>query len=124
MEEEVSYANNYHCLMNKMKMDEEKQNILTTKEEVNFVVTGSNAAQKFQLEAEINFDLQHKQIKVCLLLPSLDFILINNHAHQPFFDNSFIKRKTFFNNFMLAKGVERYYFFYQVWHRTNEIAIL
>jgi hypothetical protein len=70
-------------------MDEEKQNNLTTKEEASFAVNGSNAAQKFHLKAEINFDLQHKQIKVCLLFPSHDFILINNHAHQPFFDNRF-----------------------------------
>lgn len=53
-----------------MKKNEEKQNILTAKEEANFAVNGSNAAQKIQLKEEINFDLQHKQIKVCLLFPS------------------------------------------------------
>ncbi|CAD6267589.1 unnamed protein product [Miscanthus lutarioriparius] len=52
-----------HRFANQNLMDEEKQNILTTKEEVNFAVNGSNAAQKFQLKEEINFDLQHKQIK-------------------------------------------------------------
>jgi len=70
MEEQISYTNICHCLLNKMKMDEEKKNILTTKEEANFAVNGSNAAQKFQLKEEINFDLQHKQIKVCLFSPS------------------------------------------------------
>lgn len=55
--------------MNKMKMDEEKQNILTTKEEANFAVNGSSAAEKFQLKEETNFDLQHKQIKVYLFPP-------------------------------------------------------
>ncbi|XP_039839693.1 kinesin-like protein KIN-14Q isoform X1 [Panicum virgatum] len=44
------------------KMDEERQNILNTKE-VGFVVNGSKAAQQFQPEEEINFDLQHKQIR-------------------------------------------------------------
>lgn len=48
---------------NQNLMDEEKQNNLTTKEEASFAVNGSNAAQKFHLKAEINFDLQHKQIK-------------------------------------------------------------
>ncbi|KXG23658.1 kinesin-like protein KIN-14Q [Sorghum bicolor] len=52
-----------HRFANQNLMDEEKQNILTTKEEANFAVNGSNAAQKFQLKEEINFDLQHKQIK-------------------------------------------------------------
>ena len=66
-----------------MKMDEERQNILNTKEEVGFVVNGSKAAQQFQPEEEINFDLQHKQIRVFLLFCSLNFILTNRHAHQP-----------------------------------------
>ncbi|CAL5093170.1 unnamed protein product [Urochloa decumbens] len=47
----------------KMKMDEEKKSILNTKEEVGFVVNGSKAAKQFQPEEEINFDLQHKQIR-------------------------------------------------------------
>lgn len=51
-----------HCTSDQAKMDEEKQNILNTKGEVSFVVNGSNAAQQFQL-GEINFDVQHKQIR-------------------------------------------------------------
>jgi len=65
-----------------MKMDEERQNILNTKEEVGFVVNGSKAAQQFQPEEEINFDLQHKQIRVFLLFCSFNLILTNLHAHQ------------------------------------------
>ncbi|RLN29873.1 hypothetical protein C2845_PM05G15600 [Panicum miliaceum] len=53
----------YTSISGQVKMDEEKQNILNTKEEVGFVVNGSKAAQQFQPEEEINFDLQHKQIK-------------------------------------------------------------
>ncbi|CAN6347953.1 unnamed protein product [Urochloa humidicola] len=45
-----------------VKMDEEKQNMLNT-EEVSLVVNSSKAAQQFQPEEEINFDLQHKQIR-------------------------------------------------------------
>jgi hypothetical protein len=66
-----------------MKMDEEKQNILHAKEEIGFVVNGSKTAQQFQPEEEINFDLQHKQIRVFLLFCSLNLILTNRHAHQP-----------------------------------------
>ena len=65
-----------------MKVGEERQNILNTKE-VGFVVNGSKAAQQFQPEEEINFDLQHKQIREFLLFCSLNFILTNRHAHQP-----------------------------------------
>lgn len=46
-----------------VKMDEEKQNILNTKEEIGFVVNGSKAAQQLEPEEEVNFDLQHKQIQ-------------------------------------------------------------
>ncbi|RCV18910.1 hypothetical protein SETIT_3G340900v2 [Setaria italica] len=46
-----------------VKMDEEKQNILNTKEEIGFVVNGSKAAQQLEPEEEVNFDLQHKQIR-------------------------------------------------------------
>jgi hypothetical protein len=66
-----------------MKMDEEKQNILNIKEEIGFVVNGSKAAQQLEPEEEINFDLQHKQIRVFLLFCSLNLILTNRHAHQP-----------------------------------------
>jgi len=67
--------------MNGMKMDEEEQNILNMKGKVSFVRHGSAAVQQFQPEREINFDLQHKQIRVFLLLPSYNFILANQHAH-------------------------------------------
>ncbi|TKW28851.1 hypothetical protein SEVIR_3G355700v4 [Setaria viridis] len=46
-----------------VKMDEEKQHILNTKEEIGFVVNGSKAAQQLEPEEEVNFDLQHKQIR-------------------------------------------------------------
>nr|CAB3466110.1 unnamed protein product [Digitaria exilis] len=49
-------------LIGQLKMDEEKQNVMNLKE-VSFVVNGNKAAQQFQTEAEINFDLQHKQIR-------------------------------------------------------------
>uniref|UniRef100_A0A0A9FXK8 Kinesin motor domain-containing protein n=1 Tax=Arundo donax TaxID=35708 RepID=A0A0A9FXK8_ARUDO len=47
-----------------VKMDEGKQNILNTNEGVcSVVVNGGNVAQQFQPEADINFDLQQKQIQ-------------------------------------------------------------
>ncbi|KAG2621275.1 hypothetical protein PVAP13_3NG247400 [Panicum virgatum] len=59
---DMQLESDYTSTSGQVKMDEERQNILNT-EEVGFVVNGSKAAQQFQTDEEINFDLQHKQIR-------------------------------------------------------------
>jgi hypothetical protein len=49
-------------------MDEEKQDILNTNERgIVAAQNGDNAAQRFQPESEIKFDLQQKRIQVFLM---------------------------------------------------------
>jgi hypothetical protein len=49
-------------------MDEEKQDILNTNEgAIVAAQNGDNAAQRFQPESEIKFDLQQKRIQVFLM---------------------------------------------------------
>jgi hypothetical protein len=66
--EDILFSNISHCLLNKSKMDEEKQDILNTNEgAIVAAQNGDNAAQRFQPESEIKFDLQQKRIQVFLM---------------------------------------------------------